>query len=206
MPKLVRRSPLARYWGNLDRAVISRGNVTVTEWPFRSVLRVQCASVVGSFKAAVHRVAGVEIPGSFGQVNGVDPFCLCVRPNEWYLSVDGDVSPTLTSDLNSAFSECEATILVTDISDAVVLLTVSGENARDLLAVGCSVDMHKEAFPHGRCAHVVLAKARCLAHALSQEDGGLYHLYVERASAAYLWDWFGNATKEFGSENSVKSR
>jgi sarcosine oxidase subunit gamma len=81
-------------------------------------------------------------------------------------------------------------------SGAFVQMRLTGDAARDVLAKGCTLDLHPQSFPAGHCAQTLLAKAGVL---LAFEDNRpAYSLIVRRSFAEYLALWLAHAGKEFG--------
>ena len=56
------------------------------------------------------------------------------------------------------------------------------------------------AFPPGRCAQSLLAKASVLIHLVDDgpERGPSFDVYVARSFADYLWTWLEDAGREYG--------
>jgi sarcosine oxidase subunit gamma len=89
---------------------------------------------------------------------------------------------------------------VTDLTDGRAAFRVAGPSARDVLAKGCPLDLHARAFPPGRCAQSLLAKASVLIH-LALDDpqaGPSFDLYVARSFSHYLFSWLEDAGMEYG--------
>ena len=62
------------------------------------------------------------------------------------------------------------------------------------------LDLHPRAFPPGRCAGTLLAKAAVLIHLLDDDPGRgpSFDVYVARSFAHYLWTWLEDAGREYG--------
>jgi sarcosine oxidase, subunit gamma len=80
-------------------------------------------------------------------------------------------------------------------------LRVAGPSARDVLAKGTPLDLHPRAFPPGRCAGTLLAKASVLIHLLDDdaERGASFDVYVARSFAHYVWTWLEDGGREYGA-------
>jgi sarcosine oxidase subunit gamma len=77
-------------------------------------------------------------------------------------------------------------------------LRISGPHTRELLAKGCSLDLHPRVFRTGHCAQTSLAHVGVLLH-LPDAGGGI-DLYCSRSYAQHLWHWLSEAAGEFGYE------
>ena len=53
---------------------------------------------------------------------------------------------------------------MTDVSAQRTTLELSAPGARDVLAQGCSLDLHPRAFGPGDCAQTLLARAAVILH------------------------------------------
>jgi sarcosine oxidase, subunit gamma len=81
-------------------------------------------------------------------------------------------------------------------SGAFVQMRLSGDAARDVLAKGCTLDLHPQSFLAGQCAQTLLAKAGVL---LAFEDSRpAFSLIVRRSFAEYVALWLAHAGEEFG--------
>jgi sarcosine oxidase subunit gamma len=146
------------------------------------------------FLDAVHRVLGLALPLVPGtSVMAERTGTLWLGPDEW-LVVSGDETPeALTGRLRAALEGLPAA--VTDVSDARVVLRVSGPAARDLLAKGCSLDLHGRAFGPGACAQTLLARVPVLLHRPGPGDD--LDVHVPRSFAEHLRAWLADASLEF---------
>ena len=86
---------------------------------------------------------------------------------------------------------------LTDVSHGRAGWRISGPRALDLLAKGCSLDLHPRIFPVGSCAQTALAHVAVLLH---RRDIATFELYCARSYAQHLWHWLTEAAAEFGYE------
>lgn len=114
---------------------------------------------------------------------------LWLTPAEWLLELPVDqtdaVHRALTRQLTSALAA------VTDFSDALMSIEISGEHAAEVLATGCSLDLRPHAFPSSRVARTALADIP----AILWNPGGAdrYRCLVDRGFAAHLLAWLDGA-------------
>jgi sarcosine oxidase subunit gamma len=85
---------------------------------------------------------------------------------------------------------------VVDVSAQRTTLLVAGPRARDLLAMGCALDLHPRSFGEGTCAQTTLAQAQVV---LVGREGGAFWVLVRASLAAYLVDWLFDASIEFSA-------
>ena len=81
------------------------------------------------------------------------------------------------------------------LGDAFAAVEVAGPKSRDVLAKGCTIDLHPRAFKTGSVVQTNLAKAQI---ALYQIDEITYRIFARRSFAEYLWIWLEDAGMEYG--------
>ncbi len=114
-----------------------------------------------------------------------DGAVMCLGPDQWLLSGAGfhEALP-----ITGGF--------LTDVSHGRAALRISGTRSRELLAKGCSVDLHPARMPPGSCAQTSIARVGVLLHML--DAGGDIDLYCARSYAGELWHWVAEAAAEYG--------
>lgn len=172
-----RRGPLAHWDGGVHRG----DGVDLSIMPDRplSILRGEAADALFD---VVRRTLGLDLPTVPNTAAaGTDATILWLAPDEWLIVA----SPDAASDLPPALDACHAAVM--DMSDALCVIRIAGERARDALAQGCSLDLHPRAFPG--VARTRLAKADVLLHAVDGSAAPAFDIYVARSYADYLWRW-----------------
>ena len=89
--------------------------------------------------------------------------------------------------------------LVSDVTDGRVCFTIGGGLSRELLAKGCSLDLHPGAFGLGACAQTLLAQVPVLLYRPggASDDEAVFRLYADISVAWHLRRWFQDAALEF---------
>jgi sarcosine oxidase, subunit gamma len=124
---------------------------------------------------------------------------LWLGPDEWLVLTPDAKADTLQLALKKALQDHHAAVF--DVSDSRVVLSLGGENARDVLKKGCGLDLHPRSFGPGQCAQSTLALAHVLIHqtAINKKTGAAtYHVIVHRSFAEYMWAWLEDAAGEYG--------
>jgi sarcosine oxidase subunit gamma len=85
---------------------------------------------------------------------------------------------------------------VVDVSAQRTTLRLRGEHARDLLAGGCSLDLHPRVFGRGAAAQTLLGLAGVVLMALD-DTGTHYQIVVRSSFAGYLTSWLLDAATEY---------
>ena len=152
-----------------------------------------------AFMAAVGRALDLLLPSEPCTAAARDQIsALWLGPDQWLLTCPVRDVPGLLASLRAALAGVHAAI--TDVTDGRVAFRAAGPSARDVLAKGCPLDLHARAFPPGRCAQSLLAKASVLIHLVDDgpERGPSFDVYVARSFDHYLWTWLEDAGREHG--------
>ena len=100
-----------------------------------------------------------------------------LRPDEWLV-------------LGGREEEYRDARAAVDVSANRVGFALAGPGAADVLARGCSLDLHPSVFPPGRCAQTLLARAQVI---LLRRTEHTFHLLVRPSFAPYLRAWLEDA-------------
>ena len=141
-----------------------------------------------TFLAAVQSTLGAALPLTPNTVSrGPDCEVLWLGPDEWLIKSD---QPAL---INECFAIAQGA--VTDVSSGRAAWQLAGPRSIDLLAKGCSLDLHPRAFAIGSCAQTALAHAAVLLH---RRDVETFDIFCARSYAGHVWQWLHEAALEFG--------
>ena len=110
-------------------------------------------------------------------------------PDEWLLLTPGAGAADLARRLDGKLSSGHAA--VNDVSGGQVALMLEGPGCRDLLARGCTLDLHPHVFRVGDCAQSGLAKANVFIALV--DDTPAFMVVVRRSFADYLCRWLARA-------------
>ncbi|HZS84064.1 MAG TPA: sarcosine oxidase subunit gamma family protein [Stellaceae bacterium] len=187
----VARSPLA-HLPEAAREMRDDLAVSLRERPLLGLLnlRLDAASEAAQrVKAAL----GFGLPGEPNRATGEGGrSALWLGPDEYLVVTEPGGEAALARSLAEALQDRGA---VTDVSDGRTAIEIAGSRARDVLATGCSLDLHPRVFRAGQCAQSGLAKARIILHQIDDRPG--YRVFVERSHAEYLWLWLMDAAAEY---------
>jgi sarcosine oxidase, subunit gamma len=151
----------------------------------------------GPGAAAAAGLLGVELPTtpSTYAKNG-DTTVIWLGPDEWLVTGTTLAGPELEARLREAVAPHGGA--AADVSGQRTTLRLSGAHSRDVLAKGCALDLHPQAFGNGTAAETTLGQAGVILLALN-ESGDDYRILVRSSFARYLADWLLDATEEFTS-------
>jgi sarcosine oxidase subunit gamma len=210
-----RRSPLAFAAARLAAATRTTGGaVSLAEVPFLAQVNLRL-DPKGPAADAVAVELGVPLPteaGTSARSGGVTVAWL--GPDEWLVLGPPDAEGDLEARLRSAVGTAHASVV--DVSAQRTTLLVAGPRARDLLALGCALDLHPRSFGEGGCAQTMLARAQValLRRDPADGDGGgrgaagpapqprdapAFWVLVRASFASYLVDWLIDASVEFSA-------
>jgi sarcosine oxidase subunit gamma len=191
----IRRSPLAHA---ADRfAAVSRksgGTLRLAELPFLAQVNLRIDPKTPA-AGAVGLTLGVPLPLEPNTVGrGGDLAVLWLGPDEWLVVGPPGSAGELEARLREAVGEEPASVV--DVSAQRTTLLVAGARAAELLAHGCSLDLHPRSFEAGCCAQTTLARAQVVLVPRDEHKPGFWVL-VRSSFAGYLADWLLDAAAEY---------
>lgn len=167
--------------------------VQLTALPNRSIVELR-GPYDTDFANAAARLIRASLPARSPETTASDKAAVFwMGPDRWWIvSADPDaISPAELRQSLAAFSAA-----VFEIGESFASVRLAGRNARDVLAKGCTIDLHPRAFKAGQVIQTNLAKAQV---ALYQTDEREFQIFVRRSFAEYLWTWLEDAALEYGN-------
>jgi sarcosine oxidase, subunit gamma len=168
--------------------------VKLSEEPFVAMVDLR-ADPDGPAASRASAILGLELPTTPSTYVSDDTIsAIWMGPDEWLITGTRSAA-TLETQLRAAVGEDGGAAI--DVSAQRTTLRLSGPDARDVLAKGCSLDLHPTVFRKGTAAQTMLALAGVVLIAL--DDAGTdYRILVRSSFARYLADWLIDAAEEFG--------
>lgn len=133
---------------------IERADLRVTPIRDRGLFLLQTASIP-ALREALRQALDLILPQAQNASMRGDYALLPLTPAEWLLELPADKTESVQIDLSQRVGSSLA--VVTDLSEALASLEVSGAGAREILMTGCSLDLTPRAFSCGRVACTALA-------------------------------------------------
>ncbi|MFD9407193.1 sarcosine oxidase subunit gamma [Streptomyces sp. NPDC059989] len=188
-------SPLSPYAGHLASATrASGGTLRLAELPFLAQVNVRL-DPKGPAADAVALALGFPLPLEPNTVaRGGGLAALWLGPDEWLVVGPAGTRTRLEARLREAVGDRHAAVV--DVSAQRSTLLVAGARARELLAHGCSLDLHPRTFGAGRCAQTTLARAQVVLVPREGRGPGFWVL-VRSSFAGYLAAWLLDAASEY---------
>ncbi len=188
MAELLRTHPLEAWAAAFGRLPDSVG---VTVEPYVAMVDVRLRTVGAEASAAL----GVDLPTAPNTwVPAGTGRAVWLGPDEWLLTSTTEAPEELEARVRAAVLPLGGS--ATDVSAQRIGLRLTGARVRDVLAKGCSIDLHPRVFGRGRSAQTTLGQAGVVLLALS-DAGDDYAVLVRSSFAGYLADWLLDAALEF---------
>jgi sarcosine oxidase, subunit gamma len=170
--------------------LVSHAGITFSAHTALTLIDLRGDPQDAAFLASTRTALGATLPLKPNTtVSGKGCEVLWLGPDEWLLA---GRDPTPIDDrlpIEHGF--------LTDVSHGRARWRIGGPRALDLLAKGCSLDLHPRAFRAGDCAQTALAHVGVLLH--RRETTG-FDIYCARSYSQHLWHWLTGAAAEFGYE------
>lgn len=181
---LTRSSPLDPYLTALDALP---DGLRITAEPFVALagLRVDPASGVQVRGAALPTIPNTWVPAGDGRL-------VWLGPDEWLLTSPGTAPEALEAELAGALRPVGG--VAVDVSAQRIGLRITGPRARQVLAKGCSIDLHPRVFVPGSSAQTTLGQAGVVLLALGGDE---FAVLVRSSFAGYLATWLLDAGLEY---------
>ena len=191
---LPRAGALARLFPG-GMASAGSGSLSLCEMPVPGQIDLRGDPADPAFLDVVSAVLGCGLPLKPNTVAEAGDVTVCwLGPDEWLVltppGAEGDMVARLRDGLQGTHSA------VVDVTGNRALIRISGTAARDVLAKGCSLDLHPRGFKPGDCAQTLIARCGVILH--QRDDVPSYDLLPRRSFAEYLWLWLVDASAEFG--------
>ncbi|MGH3437784.1 MAG: sarcosine oxidase subunit gamma [Sciscionella sp.] len=182
-------SPLAGY---VDRfATVSTttgGRVRIAEQPMLAQLTLRADP-----STRLHDVLGGALPVPGVAIGDTSPRTLGIGPDEWLIVGAPGSQQSITEALRAGLAGRGA---VVDVSGQRTTIALTGAKSRDLLAKGCSIDMHPRVFHGTRCAQTQLARAQVIIVGQPERHDSFWVL-ARSSFARYVADWMLDAACEY---------
>lgn len=185
-------SPLAAW---TDRLAALAPVLNVAELPFRTQLTVRVSDPDAI--AAMGTALGAEFPsvpctftsgsGPFGDVE-----VLWLGPDEFLAVASPDLQVSIEEVLRGALGTVRGSVV--DTSAQRTTLVLEGPHVRDVLAHGCSVDLHPSSAPGGTCVQTLLARTGIVLQVTGDDR---FTVLVRSSFAEYLAAWLSDACVEY---------
>jgi sarcosine oxidase subunit gamma len=182
-------SPLQQW---TERLAALPATVQVQPEPYTTMVDLRL-NPGGPAVADVGRYLGVDLPTTASTWVEADTVRVVrLGPDEWLVTSPSRTAQELEAGLRHAVAGHGAVI---DVSGQRTTVALNGEHARDVLAGGCSVDLHPTVFGRGTAVQTLLGRAAIVLLALD-DAATSYHILVRSSFAPYVAGWLLDAAVE----------
>ena len=193
----VRRHGLEPFLASAESATEARLGIRVASG--RGFLNLRLDPRNGVAVEATTQVLGQPLPLASNTFTDGDHCVYWLGPDEWLIESGAERTAGLLNELSEAIVGRHAA--VNDVSGGHVALSVSGVDARTVLANGCTLDLHPREFGPGHCARTGVAKAVVVLGVA--DDTPTYTVIVGRSFSDYLCRWLAHAARRHGVHFSM---
>ena len=146
-----------------------------------------------AFFYGVEQAIGVELPTTPGTSVQTDVLRVFWQsPDEWLIIAE----PNLACGIESALHKhLVGHYAITEVSSGQTLVTLSGENAENVIKKSTLYDVHIRQFPVGRVVGTSFAKSQVQIRRVSEKA---FEIIIRRSFADYIWMWLMDASREYG--------
>ncbi len=185
---LHRRSPLTDY-----TAAFAALPIGARELLFRTQLNLRVDPDAAAAAAIGKALGGPlpTVPCTASRLGEAD--VLWLGPDEWLLIAERGQEQTLGDSLREAIGDADGA--VTDVSAQRTAVALTGPKVREVLARGCSIDLHPRVTPIGSCVQTLLAQTGVVI-VVRDELASDFLLLVRSSFAGYFGDWLIDACRE----------
>ena len=153
-----------------------------------------------AFVLAVHQALGLDLPvQACTTVANHRLRVVWVGPDDWFVFGPQGEQAKLAEALRLEFGEQHAA--VTDVSSGYFVVSLAGLSARDLLAQGCPMDFHPNAFHVDQAATTHFHKVGITVW--KSGDASRFELLVRRSFIDHFWQLVVAGSGEFGITETV---
>ena len=198
MSDLRQESPLVGVRWNTAAGDTGNPGVILTERPFLGYVNLRGDAGDATFPAAVEGVLGVALPLDPNTIAEGEDLTVCwMGPDEWLIILRPGDQTRCVADLRQALGEHHASAV--DTTGGYTLVNVAGARRRELLAKGCTLDLHPRNFSPGQCAQTNLGKTGVLLIPRGDSsDAESFDVIVRRSFSDYLGIWLEHSAREYG--------
>ena len=170
-------------------------SLSMREISERGMIDLRGSTSDRKFMSAVKSVLGVDLPktprtsASWGEYKA-----LWLSTDQWLILCTRSKTTSLLAELNAALDKLHS--LAVDVSDMRAIIRLEGEDVRETLMKGSSLDLISDDYKQGTVRRMRFAEIAALLHVVEEN---CFDIYVFRSYADYTWEFLTKAARK-GSE------
>ena len=201
MSEAVYTSPLGHIDGSRDAADLS---ISMSEVSDRGMIDLRGEAGSLKFRQAAKAALGIDLPLQPRSTAAKgDVTVLWLSVDQWLVCCPrakaGGMVDKLRKNLGAIHS------LAVDVSDARVIIRLEGDNVREVLMKGSSIDFTLPEYKAGLVRRLLFAEIAALAHIVADKPCTI-DIYVFRSFADYTWKWIEATAKPAATIGLFKTR
>lgn len=180
--------------------VAARNLLSLQELTIAAAWNVQGDPARGAFAEQARSLFGMALPTEPNSMReGHSLTAMWLGPTSWLLVAGGPLSAAhrLTDFKARRDAVNAAGGALFDVSSSRVAWRIAGPRTGTLLASGCPLDFHADAFPPGSCAQSLFGHVGSL---ICREADGNFVLFVARSFARDVWSALCATAAQYGYE------
>lgn len=155
------------------------------------------------FKQAAKAALGVDLPLKPRTVTSKgDVTVLWLSVDQWLVCCSRTRTGALLDKLRKSLGTVHS--LAVDVSDTRAIIRLEGDNVREVLMKGSSVDFTQPDYTAGLVRRLIFAEIAALAHIVADKPCTV-DIYVFRSFADYTWKWIEATAKPAATIGLFKS-
>jgi heterotetrameric sarcosine oxidase gamma subunit len=178
-------APLGQLAGVRHTEGVTTESLTLTPVRDRAWLLLQGSPGRERLRTTLLREVGLLLPQPSRVLTSGARSILWLAPREWLLEVPGREQSVLQSVFGAELAQTLS--VLTPLSDALAGFDISGTDAEELLASGCSLDLGPGGFDSGCVSRTLLADVPVILWRRGADQG--YRCLVDRGLSHHLWSW-----------------
>ncbi|MEM7637027.1 MAG: sarcosine oxidase subunit gamma family protein [Pseudomonadota bacterium] len=190
MSEAVYTSPLAHLDGSHGAAELS---ISISEVADRGMIDLRGEAGSAKFRQAAKTALGIDLPlKPRSSVVKDDVTVLWLSVDQWLVCCPRNKANSLADKLRKNLGTLHS--LAVDVSDARAIIRLEGDNAREVMMKGSSIDFTLPDYKAGLVRRLVFAEIAALAHIVTDKPC-VIDIYVFRSYADYTWKWIEATAK-----------
>ena len=176
--------------------------IKIREVPIYSYINLRGSPKDEKFVRAVEDTLNIKLPLNPNTTASNEQLLIYwLGPDEWLVFIEHNSLELTINTLTIALKDTICSI--TDVSGGYVAIEISGEKSREVLAKGCTLDLHPSQFGLNQCAQTLIGKTSVI---LGYVDGvPTFNILVRRSFTEYLMLWLHDSSLEYNLSLSLKS-
>jgi sarcosine oxidase subunit gamma len=177
-----------------ERALLRYPQLTIAEPSRHRLSLLRTKRIDPQQRQGLESVLGAALPESPSASSSGFHEILWLAPGQWLIR-DTDAERDISARIEEA---CRGALFhVTDVTDALRAVEIDGRRAGDLIAKGCSLDLHPTVFRVGQAKRSLLGQIRVLLH---QVSGSCYRIYFDVSVQEHAMQWVKVSAEEFSHD------